>query len=39
MRTKREYDEDLRADAIRNALGWAILIFWLLFGSLGKEVL
>lgn len=39
MRTQREYEDDLRADTIKKALGLAILIFWLLFGSLGKEVL
>ena len=39
MRTKREYEDDLRADTIRTALGWTILIAWILLGSLGKEVL
>ena len=39
MRTQREYEEDVRADAIKEALGWTILIAWLLLSGLGKEVL
>jgi hypothetical protein len=39
MRTQREYDDDLRAETIRTALGWTILIAWLLLSGLGKEVL
>lgn len=39
MRTKREYEDDLRADTIRTALGWTILIAWILLSGLGKEVL
>jgi hypothetical protein len=39
MKTQREYDDDLRADAMTKALGLVLLIAWILLGGLGKEVL
>lgn len=39
MRTKKEYDEHLRAEAIRVALLWTLVIAFVLLSGLGAEAL
>jgi hypothetical protein len=39
MKTQREHDDDLRADAMTKALGLVLFILWVLLSGLGKEVL